>query len=386
MDTCVHVTRCREYDPDIIRPQIKEHLDRYPKFKDLKGKKVLLKPNLLSASDPGRAVTTHPAFLKAVVLELKDRGANVIIADSPGGAFTEPALKKLYNGAEISEVARETGAQLNFNVGSHEVKHPKGMFTKNFLVCDYLKDADLIIALPKIKTHMLCGLTCASKVMFGIVPGTEKVMYHTRFPDSLDFSKVLLDLDDMAGTDLFLVDGIIGMDGKGPAQGRPREVGTILSGTNHLAIDLHVCRMVGLEPDDTTIFQAAFEQKRIKKDESLAVSGDGSDFRLKERFKPSSGGIGNLLVPRPIRRTLINLTTSKPKISHNKCVGCGVCKHNCAGNAIEIKNKKARITYSRCIRCYCCHELCPHDAVYVNFRDTGVLNRLIDIGYQLFTG
>ncbi|MFW3147052.1 MAG: DUF362 domain-containing protein, partial [Thermoplasmatota archaeon] len=250
---------------------------------------------------------------------------------------------------------------------------------------DYLDDADLIIALPKIKTHMLCGLTCASKVMFGIVPGTEKVKYHTRFPDSLDFTRVLLDLDDMAGTDLFLVDGIIGMDGKGPAQGRPRNIGTILSGTDHFAIDLHVCRMVGLDPDGTSIFKVAFEQKRISNDEELKISGSGKDFRLKEKFKPSSGGIGNLLVPKPIRRTLINLTASKPKISHKKCVGCGVCRQNCAGEAIEIKNKKARIAYSKCIRCYCCHELCPHDAVYVNFRDAGILNRLIDIGYNIFT-
>jgi uncharacterized protein (DUF362 family)/Pyruvate/2-oxoacid:ferredoxin oxidoreductase delta subunit len=309
----------------------------------------------------------------------------VIVADSPGGAFTEVSLKKLYDGTGISKVVKETGAELNLNTGYHEVKHPKGKFIKSFLVCDYLNNVDLMIALPKIKTHMLCGLTCASKVMFGIVPGTEKVLYHTRFPDSLDFTKVLLDLDDIAGTNLFLVDGIIGMDGRGPSQGRVREVGTILSGADHLAIDLHVCRMVGLDPEKIAIFQAAFEQKRIEKDEELAISGDGRDLRLKDRFIPSSGGIGDLLVPGPIRRTLINLTTSKPKISHKKCVGCGVCKQNCAGDAIQIKDERAKITYSKCIRCYCCHELCPHDAVYVNFRDTGILNRLIDIGYRLFT-
>ncbi|MGA1866346.1 MAG: DUF362 domain-containing protein [Thermoplasmatota archaeon] len=385
MNRSVHVTRCDDYDLGLLMVQVKEHLDRYSKFDDLRGKKVLLKLNLLSASDPSRAVTTHPTFLKAVILELKKRGGEVVIADSPGGLFNKSSLKKVYKTTGISKVAEETGVRLNYETGHHFRKYPEGKFTKNFIVCDYLRGKDLIIAIPKIKTHTFCGLTCASKIMFGIVPGTEKVKYHTRFPDPLDFSKMLLDLTDASGTDLFVVDGIIGMDGKGPSQGRPRKVGAILSGIDPVAMDLHVARMVGLKPDKIPILHAAFVQGRISEDENVNVSGNGKDLRLKEKFIPASVGPIALLMPRPIRRIVINLSTRKPKISHRRCVGCGVCETNCAGEAITIKNGKARIDHSRCIRCYCCHELCPHDAVYLTAKETGFLDRAIDIVYHIIT-
>ncbi|MBN1540268.1 MAG: 4Fe-4S binding protein, partial [Candidatus Thermoplasmatota archaeon] len=184
---------------------------------------------------------------------------------------------------------------------------------------------------------------------------------------------------------LFLVDGIIGMDGKGPAQGDPRKVGAMISGTDPLAIDLHVSRMVGLRSDNIPILRAAFGQERISEDERIDVSGSGKGIYLKDKFKPSSGGITSVLTPRPVRRAVIGLTTRKPKISHKRCVGCGVCKANCAGDAITIKNGKARIDNSKCIRCYCCHELCPHDAVYLSARETGFLDRVIDIFYHITT-
>jgi uncharacterized protein (DUF362 family)/NAD-dependent dihydropyrimidine dehydrogenase PreA subunit len=385
MDVSVHITRCEDYELDILGMQIREHLDRQVKFNDISGKKVLLKLNLLSARDPENAVTTHPQFVKALVMELIERGAAVTIADSPGGLFTKGALEKVYGATGISKIAKETGADLNFNTDHHTVRYPRGRFTKTFKVCDYVKEHDLIIAVPKVKTHMLCGLTCATKIMYGIVPGTEKVKYHTRFPDPVDFSKMLIDLTDASETDLFLVDGIIGMDGKGPAQGRPRKVGAIISSTDPLAIDLHISRMVGLKPDNVPILQAGFELGRISEDEQIELTGNGKDIHLKERFIPASGGVTSLMMPRPIRRTIINLTTRKPKISHKKCVGCGVCRDNCAGDAIKIKNSKARIEYSKCIRCYCCHELCPHDAVYLNMRETGLPDRLIDIVYHWVT-
>jgi uncharacterized protein (DUF362 family)/Pyruvate/2-oxoacid:ferredoxin oxidoreductase delta subunit len=385
MKRSVHITRCEDYEPDVLRRQIREHLNGQDKFKDIAGKSVLLKINLLSARDPDNAVTTHPEFVKALAAELIERGATVTIADSPGGLFTKGALQKVYDATGISRVADETGGELNFNTDHHFQKYPEGRFTKNFIMCDYLTDQDLIIAVPKIKTHMLCGLTCASKIMFGIVPGTEKVKYHTRFPDPVDFSKMLLDLTDASGTDLFLVDGIIGMDGKGPAQGRPRKVGVIISGTDPLAIDLHIARMVGLKPDNLPILQAGFELGSISEDEDIETSGSGRDLRLDEKFKPASGGVTSLMMPRPIRRSIINLTTRKPKISHKRCVGCGICRDNCAGDAIKIKNSKAKIEYSKCIRCYCCHELCPHDAVYLTMKESGLPDRLIDIVYHWVT-
>jgi Pyruvate/2-oxoacid:ferredoxin oxidoreductase delta subunit len=233
---------------------------------------------------------------------------------------------------------------------------------------------------------MFCGLTCSSKIMFGAIPGTEKAKYHTRFPDPVVFSKMLLDLTDSCKVDLFLVDGIVGMDGNGPARGNPRKTGVIISGTDHIGIDLHVCTMTGLDPESIPVMAAARDLDLIKFHKTLTLTGSGSKTVVDPPFKPPEGGgiIGNL--PRPLKKLAVNLTTAKPLIDRRSCVGCGVCRDNCAGQAIIIQQGKARINYSRCIRCYCCHELCPHDAVALKSRDRKLLKKMVKIGRSLLPG
>jgi uncharacterized protein (DUF362 family)/ferredoxin len=359
----IHVTRCQEYDAKVIKRQLVEHLDLYPRFKDLNGKKVLIKVNLLSATSPEKMVTTHPTFVEALINIIHERGGKTVIGDSPGGLFNESMLKKCYRETGLQKIAERTGTELNLNTSSHAEKHHKGRFVKSFNICDYVRDCDLIIAAPKIKTHMFCGLTCASKIMFGAIPGTEKVGYHTRFPDNVDFSKMLLDLTDACNVDLFLVDGIIGMEGKGPARGNPRSVGAIISGTDHFEIDRYVIDMTGLKPETIPLITAAEDLGILERNSRPEITGSGSDLRLDPPFKGATTRSLMRNLPLPVRRSLINLTTAKPFIRKRECVGCGVCRDNCAGDAIDIVDGKARIKYGKCIRCYCCHELCPHDAV-----------------------
>lgn len=365
MASDIHATRCIKYDLPLVRKGIAEHLSRHVKFNDLNGMKVLIKINLLSASDPEGAVTTHPIFVEALILELKDRGASCIIADSPGGPFNVSKLKKAYNRSGMLDVAGRTGAELNYVTTSHEKPHPGGKIVKRFRICDYMDNADLIIATPKIKTHMLTGLTCSSKIMFGAVPGLDKVGFHTRFPDTYDFSRMLLDLNDLVKPDLYMIDGIIGMDGDGPSHGKPCQVGVILSGIDNHQLDLTVCRMVGLDPAALPIMRASVDIGKISFDQDISVTGDGSEHRLDPKFTPASGMKLARKPPRIIRRLIMNFMTRKPRIDTDNCTGCGVCKENCAGFAIEIRSEKAVIDYSKCIRCYCCHELCPYNAVFV---------------------
>ncbi len=367
----------------MVSKQVNEHLDQYPNFKDLSGKKVLIKVNLLSASTPEKMITTHPVFVKALVEEVRSRGGSVIIGDSPGGLFNEDSLKKCYRESGLQQVSDDTGALLNLNTKSHKEQYLQGSFTKAFQISDYIRDCDLIIAAPKIKTHMFCGLTCASKIMFGAIPGTEKVRYHTRFPDAVAFSKMLLDLTDMCKVDLFMVDGIVGMDGNGPAGGNPRDIGLIISGKDHLGLDLHVCRLTGLDPERMPIMYAARESNLLDFNDTINITGPGKTFKLSHPFEHSSKGgvIGNL--PKPLKRLSVSLTTAKPIINRRSCVGCGVCRDNCAGSAIMIVKEKAYIDYSKCIRCFCCHELCPHNSVDLRSKDPKLLRKLIRIAGKL---
>jgi uncharacterized protein (DUF362 family) len=299
--------------------------------------------NLLSASDPQKAITTHPAFMNAIIQEVMDRGGKVLIADSPGGLYTEGSLKKAYRETGILEVAEETGAELNYDTRSHKVKHPDGRFLKSFNFCDYIDECDIKIAVPKIKTHMFCGLTCASKIMFGVVPGTEKVRYHTRFLNTLDFSRMLHDLTDACEMDLFLVDGIIGMEGKGPARGDSRQVGTILSGKDPRKLDLYISRMVGLDPKKLPVMKAAQVDGLIEFDEDIHAEGNGANIRIEPKFKPAKGGAIATNPPRFLRRIVTNISTSKPHVSVKRCIGCGVCADNCAGDDSSSYNHPANL-------------------------------------------
>ncbi len=382
----IHATRCVSYDPEQIRIQIAQHLNRNEKFQHLKGKKILIKPNILSASDPAKAVTTHPLFLEAVIVELKSRGASLVIGDSPGGLFNRNTLVKAYRATGFEELAKKHDVELNYTTTYHQEKHPTGRFVRSFNISDYIRGHDLTIALPKIKTHMFTGLTCASKIMFGSIAGIQKVGFHTRFPDRIDFSKMLLDLTDLTSPDLFLVDGIQGMEGEGPNNGTPREVGIIISGSDHISIDLFVSRMVGLEIENIATLKAAMDLNLLKKDNLVPSSGDGAGYKLKPPFISAEGRKIVREPPRIFKRAIVNITTKKPRVNKDMCTGCGVCMQNCAGDAILMINEKARIDYSKCIRCYCCHELCQYEAMELSLGRSRVEDRLNRIILALFSG
>ncbi len=381
----IHATRCGSYDLEQIRAQISQHLDRNVKFKDLQGKRILLKPNILSASDPVKAVTTHPIFLEAIIIELKSRGASLTIGDSPGGLFNRNTLAKAYRATGFEDLAKRHGVELNYNTAYHKEKHPTGLFVKSFNIADYIRGHDLIVAIPKIKTHMFTGLTCGSKIMFGAIAGTQKVGFHTRFPDRVDFSKMLLDLTDLTAPDLFLVDGIQGMEGEGPNNGTPRKVGIIISSRDHMSIDLFVSRMVGLDIENIATLRAAIDLNLLKKDDVIPSSGDGARYRLNRPFISAGGNRIVREPPRIFKRAIVNITTKKPRVNRAKCVGCGVCMENCAGDAIVMIDEKARIDYSKCIRCYCCHELCQYGAIDLSLGKSKMEDRLNRVILALFS-
>lgn len=384
MTESVHITRCPDYDPALLKEQLKEHLSRYPELRELKGKRVLLKVNLLKAITPDRAVTTHPELLRAIIDDIHGRGGRTIIADSPGGPFLPSTLKKAYEVSGLEQLARETGAVLNYNTRYHEEVHPKGKFVKRFNVCDYLRDADIVIGVPKFKTHTLCGLSCASKIMYGVVPGLEKVRLHTRFPDPLDFSRMVLDLTELVAADLYIVDAVVGMDGNGPNVGRIRNVGLIASGRAPVVLDLAMCRVTGMDPEKLNIMRAAFRDGRATNDMRMDITGSGSKMRLDPPFDLPDRATFGSDPPRTLVGLVRRISTKGPSIDLRKCVGCGVCMDNCAGKAITMVDEKARIDMSRCIRCYCCHELCPHGAVKLSLSAGRTRQTVEELIYNVF--
>ncbi|MBN2419337.1 MAG: DUF362 domain-containing protein [Deltaproteobacteria bacterium] len=318
-----------------------------------KGDKVLLKMNLLSARGPEEAVTTDPEFVRAVAREVKKAGGLPYIGDSPAGTFSKRILEKAYDKTGIRSMAKEADIPLNFDIGSKKAIIADGVKVKRIPICNYILHADKIIGLPKLKTHSLQYMTLACKNMYGAVPGLVKAKYHALFPGRMAFADLLLDIYSYVGSHLFIMDAVLGMHGQGPAGGGdPIDIGLSLASDDGVAMDISVCRLIGIEPTGIPLL------KRAK------IRGMWPEKIKYTLLEPEENKIYGFRMP----NTATHLQGSRkvkaksPVITEN-CIGCGECKKICPGQAIKINDEKAVIDYLKCIRCYCCHEVCPADAI-----------------------
>jgi len=200
-----------------------------------KGDKVLLKTNLLNASNPEKTIVTNPIFIKNVIKELLKIKADPFIGDSPSGPFTKRRLEKVYEKSGILDLSKELGIDLNYNTKTKKVSIPEGKRLKKTSICNFALDADKIISLPKLKTHSLMIMTLAIKNMYGVIPGLTKARYHSMYIRKKAFAEMLNDLLSVIKPDLSIIDGIISMEGDGPAGGNPIELGLMLASENPYA-------------------------------------------------------------------------------------------------------------------------------------------------------
>jgi ferredoxin len=166
------------------------------------------------------------------------------------------------------------------------------------------------------------------------------------FPRKRLFADMLLDVLLTAAPDLFIMDGVLGMEGNGPQSGKPIKLGVMLASDNALAIDLAVCEMLGIEPLVIPTLKRAGIGGIWPKDIEYPLLSL-SDVKIKRFELPSTTRKKTKLRPRP----------------NDRCVGCGKCEEICPRGAIKVAEGKAEVAYSRCIGCYCCREVCPENAI-----------------------
>lgn len=328
------------------------------------GQRVLVKPNLLSKSHPSKAIVTHPSVVRAVVRLVQEAGGSVVIGDSPGGSFSEAHLREVYEASGLCAVAAETGATLNFDVGTILVSHPEGRLMKALDLARFATEADVIISLPKLKTHGLFGFTGAVKNLFGLVPGQTKRFYHAKLWNAEQFSEMLLDLVTLVKPAFHLMDGIVGMDGDGPSAGDPFPAGLVLCSTDAVALDLVATQLVGLELDRVVSLRVAKRRGLTTgRVADVDIVGTPFDEARVQGFRPARTGMADYsFVPTFLRRLFIGQLVASPRPS-DRCIGCGICVENCPMHAITLSSNRIQIDLGRCIRCYCCHELCPQNAI-----------------------
>jgi len=326
--------------------------------------RVLIKPNLLRKSTPEEAIITHPTVVRAMVRLVQEAGGVPVIGDSPSGAFSVGHLRGVYADAGLIEVAEETGAELNYDVGAVRVPVPDGQLIKLLDVGHYVAGADVVISLSKLKTHGLMGFTGAVKNLFGVVPGVTKTGYHAKLQSRDQFAEMLLDILEYVRPAFHLMDGIVGMDGDGPSAGSPYPAGILLCSTNAVALDLVATHLAGLPPSTVATLRAARRRGLTAGAvDEVTVVGEPLDSVRLEGFRPAgTGAIDFNIVPDPIRRFCARQLVASPQVT-TRCIRCGICAQNCPMHAIEIGEERAVIDYRRCIRCYCCHEFCPERAI-----------------------
>ncbi|MBR0355748.1 MAG: DUF362 domain-containing protein [Oscillospiraceae bacterium] len=366
----VSVVPCEGYDDARVEEALREVLEPIGGLDFVQpGMVVAVKVNLVTAMKPETAATVHPSVVCALVRLLREKGAAVVLGDSPGGPFAAPYLKVVYEVCGMRK-AEAFGAKLNDDFSVTEARFPAAAKAKSFPYTAWLGKVDAIIDLCKLKTHAMMGLTCAVKNFFGSIPGTQKPEFHYRYPRAADFADVLVDLYEYSAPRLCICDAVIGMEGNGPTQGTPRKIGCLLASRNGHALDAAAAGLIGLKPRDVPTLRAAIERGLLPEDtDALRVSGDLDRFAVPD-FKtvPAQNSVffevfGDGLPGKIADFVAARVLTPFPKLDPAACVGCGKCAQVCPAKAITMKKKKPHIDRGVCIHCFCCQEFCPKGAM-----------------------
>ena len=227
------------------------------------GMRVALKLNLVSAMKPEEAATVHPAVVCALVRMLQARGAHVVLGDSPGGLYNAAHLQRVYDVTGL-RAAEALGAELNGDFSVCSVSYPEAVQARSFTETAYLRNADAIIDVCKLKTHGMMGMTNAVKNFFGIIPGAMKPEYHYKYPKIEDFANMIVDLCEYCRPRLCICDAVVGMEGNGPTQGSARPIGCLIAAQSAHKLDLAACGLIGLTPGEVPTLTAAIRRELLR--------------------------------------------------------------------------------------------------------------------------
>ena len=363
--TDVVMLDCASYDQELLAARLDDGMAQLGGWERFirPGMKVLLKVNLIGPKPPESAAVTHREFVRAIARRLKALRCEVWIGDSAGGAIGGLApTQRGFEVAGYARVAAEEGAVLkNFEREGTVAIAPPDAPDRMYYLAKPLFDADLVINVPKLKTHSAATYTGAWKNLFGCVPGLKKAEYHRIAPSTHEFGRIIADINACVRPALSIMDGIIAMQGKGPTAGTPYPAGKILFSADPLALDAIAASMLGIRLEELSIFDSARERDLGEwKPERIALLGDHrTPPRLSGFDVPKAISVGK--VSSRLFGSMIDMLKKRPLIDLGACRNCGTCMESCPVAAIDRASKA--IDYEKCIECLCCHELCMYGAV-----------------------
>lgn len=358
---------------DTLNNEISKIIDkifeRYEIKNRIRDKKVLVKPNILGSFPPERGVTTDPKLISAIVKNLKKcKAKEIIVGDNSGSIHFNPLKIAKVTGI----LAASDGCFTNIAKEVVEIKI-KSKFIDKLFISKPVIEADYIINVPKFKTHGLTTITGAIKNMFGIIPGGKKAQLHTLTRSINEFAELLVDIYQIRVPDLNIMDAIIGMEGGGPTNGKPRVINKIISSDNGISLDSVMATMMGLKPESIELLQIA-QKRNLGEIDISRIDIDGK-LEIISGYKTPNNGL-----LQKIRKAAVpyifNFAKVTPVIDHNKCNRCERCIKVCPVSAMNLNNSFPEVERKKCISCFCCEEHCPYGAIILSSWPLDLYNRL----------
>jgi len=377
----VSIVRVHDYDCTQIYEAVKEGVELIGGLERVikPGSKVFVKINHLPpSSPPEKGIVTHPVFVEAVLRLLKTFSDNITVGDDITSHTTDG-----FRISGFQQMCERVGVRLvNLREGGFVELECNGHFLDKIYLSRIALDADVIINLPKLKTHSLTVLTGGVKNMYGTIPSGLRTKFHGEYVKSEDFSQVLTDIFSAIRPQLTIMDGIVAMEGEGPASGGLRTLGVVLASQDAVALDAVMAKMVGLKPMD--IYTTRYCDERglgVGNLDNIEVVGERlgsvaiSDFRA----PASATGLVIRRAPGFLPRLVTRQLSVRPQVIENQCTGCRECEEICPAGAISVASKIARINPSLCIQCMCCHEACRFNAIVSRRAVMGMIVHLLGI-------
>lgn len=325
---------------------------------EISGRKVLIKPNVLRVSEAREGIVTHPAVLRAVVEKVESLcPASIVVGDNPG-MFSYGANEESFTTTGLMEAA--LGRYQNIGLDSLKVDFDPG-FMPAVSVSRAVMEAEVVISLPKFKTHGLTVVTGAVKNSYGYLPGAQKAMLHKAAGSPERFHELLVEVYRLRVPDLFIMDAVVGMEGNGPASAELRDIGLVLASDNGIAMDSVVAALMGCDPGRLRFLQKARELGLGDFDlGAIEVIGE---LRPIPGFKlPPLGGEANIDNPH-VQQLIESRVVLRPQADPELCTGCGTCVDHCPVSALSMAGPIPVVAPGACISCFCCQEMCPEKAM-----------------------
>ncbi len=339
-----------------LRQAIGRSVDLFPL--EYQGKSVLIKPNVLRGSKAEEGIVTHPAMVRAVVEKVEAMGpASIVVGDNPG-LFSYGANEETFKKTGLMEAAE--GYYQNIGNDSEKVAFNPD-FTPTVSISRAVLGTDIIISLPKFKTHGLTMITGAIKNSYGFLPGAQKARLHKAAGSMKRFHEMVVDVFRLRVPDLFLMDAVVGMEGNGPASSDLRDIGLVLASDNGVALDAVMATMVGCEPGRLRFLQKA-KQAGLGDYDLSAIEIIGELRQLPDFKLPPLDG-GAILGNEAAQARLHSRTILRPQADPERCTGCGTCIDQCPAGALSLKDCLPHVDPETCIICFCCQEICPEKAI-----------------------